>query len=383
MNLHFSEEEFAGRLAGARQRMSEQGLDGLLLFKQESMYYLTGYDTDGFVLFQTLFLGLNGVLTLVTRSADRAQAAYTSIIDDVRIWVDSGTENPANDVRDMLDGHGMRGKRIGVEYDAYGLSARRGQMLEAALEGFCKLVDASNLVRQQRLVKSPAELDHLRKAGEICQAVQDEAVRLSVPGAFEGDIRSAMHRVVWSRDGDTPAHVWPMGSGPSALLVRYKSGGRRIDQNDQVFHEFAAAYRHYHAALTFALVTGKASPAHRAMFDVCHEALQACKEALRPGKTVGDVFEGHRRAFIAGGFGDSYLNVCGYTMGAVFPPTWMENPLIRADDPQVLEPGMTFFMHMLMVDRESGHMMALGEQALVTDGDCEPITHALEALVVN
>ena len=110
MNLHFSEEEFAGRLAGARQRMSEQGLDGLLLFKQESMYYLTGYDTDGFVLFQTLFLGLNGVLTLVTRSADRAQAAYTSIIDDVRIWVDSGTENPANDVRDMLDGHGMRGK---------------------------------------------------------------------------------------------------------------------------------------------------------------------------------------------------------------------------------------------------------------------------------
>ena len=134
MNLHFSEEEFAGRLAGARQRMSEQGLDGLLLFKQESMYYLTGYDTDGFVLFQTLFLGLDGVLTLVTRSADRVQAGYTSIIEDVRIWLDSGSENPANDVRKMLDGHGMRGKRIGVEYDAYGLSARRGQMLEAALE---------------------------------------------------------------------------------------------------------------------------------------------------------------------------------------------------------------------------------------------------------
>ena len=383
MNLHFTQAEFAERIAVARQRMSEQALDGLLLFKQESMYYLSGYDTDGFVLFQALFLGLDGGLILVTRSADRVQAAYTSIIDDVRIWMDSQDENPGNDVRDMLQGQGMRGKRIGVEYDAYGLSARRGQMLEAALNGFCETVDASDLVRQQRLVKSPAELDYLRRSGAICQAVQEEAVALSVPGAFEGDIRSAMHRVVWSRDGDTPAHVWPMGSGPSALLVRYKSGARHIGENDQVFHEFAAAYRHYHAALTFALVTGKASEAHHVMFNVCHEALQACKEALRSGRAVGDVFQSHRRAFIAGGFGDSYLNVCGYTMGAMFPPTWMEDPLIRQGDPQVLEPGMTFFMHMLMVDRASGHMMALGEQAIVTDGACEPITHALDALVVN
>ena len=383
MNLHFTQAEFAERIAVARQRMSEQALDGLLLFKQESMYYLSGYDTDGFVLFQALFLGLNGGLTLVTRSADRVQAAYTSIIDDVRIWMDSKDENPGNDVRDMLQSEGMRGKRIGVEYDAYGLSARRGQMLEAALNGFCETVDASDLVRQQRLVKSPAELDYLRHSGAICQAVQEEAVALSVPGAFEGDIRSAMHRVIWSRDGDTPAHVWPMGSGPSALLVRYKSGARHIDANDQVFHEFAASYRHYHAALTFALVTGKASAVHHVMFNVCHEALQACKEALRPGRTVGDVFEGHRQAFIGGGFGDSYLNVCGYTMGAMFPPTWMEDPLIRQGDRQVLEPGMTFFMHMLMVDRASGHMMALGEQAIVTDGACEPITRALDALVVN
>ena len=383
MNLHFTQAEFAARLAEARRRMAADGLYGLLMFKQESMYYLTGYDTDGFVLFQTLFLGLDGALTLVTRSADRVQAAYTSIIEDVRIWVDSGTQNPGDDVRDMLEGHGMRGKRIGVEYDAYGLSAKRGRMLEAALDGFCDLVDASDLLRRQRLVKSPAELDCMRKAGAICQAVQDEAVRLSVPGAFEGDIRAAMHRVVWSADGDTPAHVWPMGSGPSALLVRYKSGGRRIGARDQVFHEFAAPYRHYHAALTFALVTGEASQAHRAMFATCREALEACEDALRAGRTVGDVFEGYRKAFVAGGFGDSYLNVCGYTMGAVYPPTWMEDPLIREADPQVLEPGMVFFMHMLMVDRASGHMMALGEQAIVTEGACEPITHALDALVVN
>ena len=122
------------------------------------MYYLTGYDTDGFVLFQTLFLGIDGELTLVTRSADRVQAAFTSIIEDVRIWVDSGEQDPAMDVRAMLESHGMRGKRLGVEYDAYGLSAKRGKMLEAALGDFCRLYDASDLIRLQRIRKSPAEL---------------------------------------------------------------------------------------------------------------------------------------------------------------------------------------------------------------------------------
>ena len=88
-HLHFSSEEFAARRANVLAAMAQANLDGLLMFKQESMYYLTGYDTDGFVLFQTLFLGSDGRFTLVTRSADRVQADYTSIIDDVRIWVDS------------------------------------------------------------------------------------------------------------------------------------------------------------------------------------------------------------------------------------------------------------------------------------------------------
>jgi DNA-binding transcriptional MerR regulator len=141
VNLHFTQAEFAERIAVARQRMSEQALDGLLLFKQESMYYLSGYDTDGFVLFQALFLGLDGGLILVTRSADRVQAAYTSIIDDVRIWMDSQDENPGNDVRDMLQSQGMRGKRIGFSraeckelIDLYDPSSGNRKQLETFME---------------------------------------------------------------------------------------------------------------------------------------------------------------------------------------------------------------------------------------------------------
>jgi len=383
MALWFSQSEFASRQQKVRQEMARQSLDGILLFKQESMYYLTGYDTDGFVLFQTLYFGVDGKLSLVTRSADRYQAEVTSTIDDVRIWVDSGTQNPADDVAEMLASHGMQNKRIGIEYDAYGLSMKRGMLLQQSLDSDYQLIDASDLVREIRLVKSEAELDCFRKAGEICDRVRDVAIDLSTAGANEGDIRAEMHRVIWHHDGDTPAHVWPMGAGEKAPLVRYHCGSSTIAANDVMFHEFAAPYRHYHAAMTLTVATAEVNDLLYRMFDTCRKALEAVESVVTSGNTVGDLFEAHRQAYIDDGHGDHYLNVCGYSMGAVFPPTWMEDPLIRVDDPLRLEPNMVFFMHMLMVDRKKRLMMSLGEQVIVTDGRCEIITHAPRELPVN
>ena len=158
MALHFSPEELAGRRARTCDEMARQGLDGLLLFRQESMYYLTGYDSFGYVYFQCLYLGADGRMTLLTRAPDLRQARATSVIEDVRIWVDGPEASPAQELRVLLAEHGCQGKRLGVEYEAYGLTARNGKRLEAALEGFCTLVDASELVSRLRLVKSEAEI---------------------------------------------------------------------------------------------------------------------------------------------------------------------------------------------------------------------------------
>jgi len=147
--------------------MTARGLDGLLIFRQESMYYLTGYDTSGYSMFQGMYLGADGRLALCTRSADLRQANITSVVEDVRIWRDREGATPGDDLRDMLDRLGCRGKRLGVEYHAYGLTAQRGQMVDAALHGFCRTEDASDLVRLLRLVKSPVELAYVRRAGEL------------------------------------------------------------------------------------------------------------------------------------------------------------------------------------------------------------------------
>src|SRR6185437_7837779 len=191
MALHFSKEELAQRRARAIEAMTRAGLDGLLMFRQESMYYLTGYDTFGYVFFQCAYLGTDGRLMLLTRAPDRLQAEHTSVIEDVRIWIDGPDARPAEQLRDLLGQLGCRGKKLGVEWEAYGLTARNGQRLAAAFDGFATLADASELVSRLRVVKSPAELAYVRRAGELADAAYDEALRLARPGAFEGDILAA------------------------------------------------------------------------------------------------------------------------------------------------------------------------------------------------
>ena len=54
MALHFSAEEYDIRKSRTMEKLTERGLDGLLMFRQESMYYLSGYDSFGYVFFHTI-----------------------------------------------------------------------------------------------------------------------------------------------------------------------------------------------------------------------------------------------------------------------------------------------------------------------------------------
>ena len=383
MALHFSRDEFAGRVAHTTAALAEAGLDGLLIFRQETMFYLTGYDTFGFVHFQCLYLDGDGTMTLLTRAPDLRQARHTSTIEDIRIWTDRDGASPADDLKALLDDRGCRGKRLGIELEAYGLTGAKWRMVEAALDGFCGLEDASDLVSILRVVKSPAEIDYTLRAAELGDAALAEANRLAVAGAYEGDILAAMQGAVFAGGGDYPGNEFIIGSGRDALLCRYFTGRRHLDGQDQLMLEFAGVYRHYHVAMMRTILVGEADDRHRHMHGDCAEALAACKEALKPGRPMGEVFDAHARVFDDAGYGAHRLNACGYSMGTTFAPNWMDWPMFYADNPVEMVPGMTFFLHMILMDSDHEQAMALGESVLVTETGCERLSKASLDLVVN
>ncbi len=383
MALHFSSEEFAQRKRRTIEALRSRNLDALLMFRQESMYYLSGYDSFGYVFFQCLHLGVDGRLMLLTRSPDLRQARHTSIIEDIRIWTDGSDVNPAIQLKHILDEFGCKGQRLGVEYDAYGLTAKNGKLLETALSDFCTLEDASDLVNRLRVVKSEAELEYVRKAAELADRACDEAYRLAGPGADEGDILAAMQGAIFAGDGDYPANEFIIGSGEDALLCRYKSGRRKLDPQDQLTLEWAAAYRHYHAAMMRTIPIGQATELHKKMHSVTIDAMDACLEALKPGRPIGEVFDAYAHVCDKAAMRDHRLNATGYSLGTTFAPNWMDWPMFYHGNPVIAEENMVFFLHMILMDSDTNHAMCFGHTVVVTETACEVLSKRSLELVVK
>ncbi len=373
MKLHFTSAEFADRLTRTCSALSAAGLDALLIFKPESQYWLTGYDTFGYCFFQCLVCRADGRMVLLTRSADLRQAQLTSVIDDVTVWRDGVDARPVDELATLCGGLGLGGRRIGVEWDTAALSAASGAALQAALGDSVELVDASLLIARLRLRKSPAELAYIRRAATLADHALQAALGATGPGADEAEIKARMLATLHAGDGDDMANPLIIGSGPYALLCRSHSGRRRLDSPDQLTLEWAGVYRHYHAAQMRTVCVGGATVRHRQLFAAALEALLACEARLRAGSTVGEVYAAHADVLDRLGLGAHRLNACGYALGAVYPPSWMDWPMFYAGNPVVLEPDMVFFLHMILMDSETGTAMTLGRTSLVTPGDPEAL----------
>ena len=383
MPIHFTPAELERRRRRAGRDMKARGLDGLLMFRQESMYYLTGYDTFGYCFFQCLYLGADGTLTLLTRRPDVLVARQTSIIEDIREWTNLPDADPTNELRDILDEHGARGARLGIELDAYGLTGHIHAQLTATLHGFCRLEDASDLVTRLRVRKSHAELKYVRRAAELADAALVEANRLAVPGAFEGDILAAMQGAVFRGDGDYSGNEFIIGSGRRALLARYYAGRGTLGKNDQLTIEWAGSYRRYHAAMMRTILTGRPKKRHLDMHKYCIEAHHASADALKPGNAVGEVFDAYTRVLDGAGYRNARFSATGYSMGTTYPPSWMDWPMFYHGNPAIIEAGMVFFIHSVVMDERRGLSMAPGQSYIVTRTGAESLSKMPLDLVVN
>ncbi len=374
MALHFSDDEFADRLARLTAAMKEEKLDALLLFAQESMYWLTGYDTFGYCFFQTLVVKADGSMVLLTRSADLRQARHTSNIERIEIWVDRVNADPTMDLKTLLSEMDLLGCRIGVEYDTHGMTGRTARLLDSQLSSFGKLVDASMLVGRLRLIKSPAEITHVERAAALADDALDAAIPLIGPGAGEAAILAAMQGAIFAGGGDYPANEFIIGSGADALLCRYKAGRRSLDAEDQLTLEWAGVSAHYHAAMMRTVVIGPPTNRHRELYSACRETIQAVEKVLRPGNTFGTVFDVHARIMDDRGLARHRLNACGYSLGARFSPSWMEQQMFHLGNPQEILPDMSLFVHMIIMDSDTGTAMSLGQTYLTTESAPRPLS---------
>lgn len=384
MTLHFSREEYDHRRERLIGTMEESGLDAMLLFSQESMYWLTGFDSFGFCFFQCLIVRANGDMSLLTRMPDLRQAKHTSTIEDIHVWMDWGDVGPVGQLKDLMDNLDMLGENIGVEYDTAGLTAFYGRQLDDRLKSFCNLTDVSKLIPSLRVKKSYAEVAYIREAAAMADDAFEAGLAVIKPGANDADVLTAMQGSVFAAGGGYPGNGFIVGSGKDALLCRTKSGRRTLEEQDQITLEFAGTSKNYHSALMRTVVIGEPTERHLELFDAAQTALVACEEVMTPGHTFGDVFEAHASILDERGLHPHRINACGYSLGARFAPSWMDTPMFYRQNDEPIVPNMSLFLHIIIMDSETETAMTLGRTYLTTTEAPEPLSRLpIELVSIN
>lgn len=385
-----SPDELADRLARTRERIRGAGLDGLVVVDPANLHYLTGYDAWSFYMPQLLFVPLVGEPLLIMRAMDAAGAHRTASTPPERILgypeslVHQRHAHPFDWAAEQLREHGFATRgRVGYESEAHFFSVRAFHALEHGLPEW-QLVDSHELVNWVRLVKSPFELDLMRRAGRVATAAMRAGIEAVAEGARLNDVAAAIQLAqatgVDGAEGDYPAIVPMLPTGESADTPHMTFSPRRLGAGEAVSIELAGVHRRYHAPLARTLTLGRPDARLERLADITAEGLELVLGALRPGRTVADVHAVWRDHIARHGI--EKPSRLGYSIGIGYPPDWGEHTVsVRGDDETVLEPGMC--LHIIAGMWMSGYGCELSESTAVTTDGVEVLTSAPRALIVR
>jgi len=350
--MHFSQSEYADRLAAIRARMAEHDLDLLLVTGPENITYLSGYTTPGYHIFQCLIVPADGELTFVVRNTERSNVpAWPWVGESVPIGV-ANLSDPAPVLLDALASRARGARRIGFDSAALFLPPRVYLALAAALGD--RLVDAAGLVEASRALKSPAEIALIEHSTGIAEAGILAGLAAFAETTTDSEVASAVLARIAELGGEytgSPAYIVP---GVSSLISHTTHAQRPVGDQEPLRMEVCASTQRYHGVLTRTATRREPTAELTRYLDLSAAAGEAMRAAARPGATLGDVDAAGRTLVEAEVPAEYWPNRGGYSMGVSYPPGLGEGDVldIRAGDERPVQVGMVF--HVLPTIRIPG-----------------------------
>jgi ectoine hydrolase len=346
----FDRAEYADRLRRVRERMSDQGLDVLIVSDPANMAYLTGYDGWSFYTPQGVALSLDVDPVLFTRLMDANGARVTTYLDDDAIlgfpdyYVQSRDRHPLDWVAAELQKRGLGRGTIGVESDAYYFTPRAYHALEAGL-GDATLVDSAELVNWVRLIKSPAELAVMREAAQIMEHVIRTGIDAVKPGVRQCDAVAAIYGAqvggVGAFGGEYTSFVPMLPTGVGTSTPHLTWSDTPFTTGEATILELGACRHRYHVPMARTVYLGTPPQKLADTAEIVSEGIAAALDAVRPGVTAESV-EAAWRAVISK-HGLEKESRIGYSVGLNYPPDWGEHTVsFRPGDKSELQADMTF-----------------------------------------
>ncbi|HEY2767515.1 MAG TPA: Xaa-Pro peptidase family protein [Solirubrobacteraceae bacterium] len=357
-------QEYTERLAKTRRWMHEHDVDLLVLNQPEHYNWLSGYDPTSVFYHQSLIVpAADEPLTLICNKAELALCEETCWVPDVRVvWTH---EDQTARTVEVLRERGLLGaRRIGLNLMSYHLRPRFALEFRDSLPA-ADLVDVTAVLDDLRLLKSPAEIEYLRRAARVADIGVSAGIDAIAPGVSDRDVMAAIQHAVSAAGGEFPAYPFLVDARGT---LHGTPIGKVLQHGDTVYMEVSGVVRRYHCNISRTVVLGEPSARLRELYAVVKDALDRATDALRPGVSVREVVE--LVAKLQSGYEQNTWGRFGFSMEIAYPPIWIGGLSLMRGDEHVLEPGMVITMEPGLAYAD-GDTMMFGNNVLVTDGDPE------------
>ncbi len=389
-------EESARRVARLQQQLRQANdAEAVIVLQDVDLYYLAGTAQDAW-----LIIPVEGApLLLVRRNLERARRE--SPVERILPF------SNGRDIPGLLAEHGLgRLRRVGLEFDVLPveLYARVGRIFPTV-----QFVDASPLIRWVRMVKSPHEVERIRRAARIAdrmvqrmrEVLRPGIAELELAAEIEAEARRHGHQgLVRTRRFNQALHYGHLLSGENGAVTSAQDsatggtglspafgnsvGSRRIQAHEPVMLDYVGVSEGYHADQTRLFTIG-ALPADMAeAFQACLEILEDALAYLRPGIRAGEVYARAVALAEHRGYADRFMNTGAAQVSFIGHGVGLELdeiPVLARQSDLVLEAGMTLAIEPKIVFPGRG-TVGVEDTLLLTSGPPECLTITPRELVV-
>jgi len=361
MTEAFDEDVFRRRTDRLQRALRDA--DAVVLFPSSNLHYLSGFEESPSERHLFLFVPSEGDPAFVVPALYESQVRAESWVETVHAYTDG--EDPLALVRDVLGPLADGSPRVLVDDSMWATFTQ--DLREVVPDADWGL--ASEVVEGVRVRKDDAELDALRRAGAVADAVSEwlRSRGEAVVGTTERELAAAIERELRERGATDLAFPVIVGSGPNGAMPHHTHGDREIERGDPVVLDFGGVVDDYPGDQTRTVVfAGDPPEGFEHVHDVVRDAQQAAVDAVEPGVEAQAVDAAARAVVEAAGYADAFVHRTGHGVGLDVH----EAPYVVAGNDRELEPGMVFSVEPgVYLDGEFG--VRVEDLVAVTEDGCE------------
>ena len=378
----FSPEEFATRHRRVREQMEREGLDLLLVIHPTNIQYLIGSRTKSYQEFQVLFFTLEDApLTIITRLAEVTEFTRESLAEDIVGWGGREPEDPIDAFHWAMKSKNFMNRRVGIEVPDFYLHPYHYQRIKDILDENL-VMDASMLIHDLKLAKSPAELAYIRQAVKIADATMQRVVDAIFEGATECEVAGEAYRSLVGMGGDLPASPINFSSGERTCYGHGMPTTRRIQRGDFMMIEFGAAVCRYGTTIGRHFCLGEPTKRMRELDAIVRAACDACIAEVHPGAPAVKPHLAAKKVIEDAGLDAYRLHTTGYGIAPGYPPSWCEYIHFFGDSTYTLKSGMVLSVEPPVLIAEENLGARIIDNVLVTETGAEVLSTFPRDIVV-